>query len=237
MRELVTVVRRLARRVDELEFRAPVAWVYNPLDYARAATEAYLLRYAKPEVDALWLGMNPGPFGMAQTGVPFGEVHAVREWLGIDEKVGKPSREHPKRPIDGFDCARSEVSGARLWGFAKERYGTPEAFFRRFFVWNYCPLVFMSASGANVTPDKIAKEDQDDLHAACDAALAEFVATMKPRRILGIGEFAAKRARAALGSTGLPVDSILHPSPASPAANRGWSAQASARLVELGLGN
>ena len=25
--------------------------------------------------------MNPGPFGMVQTGVPFGEVEAVRSWL------------------------------------------------------------------------------------------------------------------------------------------------------------
>lgn len=235
MRELVTVVRRLARRVDELEFEAPVAWVYNPLNYARAATEAYLDRFARPGVDALWLGMNPGPFGMAQTGVPFGEVAAVRGWLGIEAKIEKPSREHPKRPIEGFECARSEVSGARLWGFARERFGTPNEFFRRFFVWNYCPLVFMSVSGANVTPDKIAKADQDALFGACDASLREFVAAIRPRRILGIGEFAAKRARLALVSSGIAVDSILHPSPASPAANRGWSAQAAARLVELGL--
>ena len=32
----------------------------------------------------VFLGMNPGPFGMAQVGVPFGEVAAVRDWLRID---------------------------------------------------------------------------------------------------------------------------------------------------------
>jgi len=235
MRELIEIARKLARSVDAIEFASPVSYVYDPLVYARAATEAYLEKFARPGVDALWLGMNPGPFGMAQTGVPFGEVAAVREWLGIEAKIEKPSREHPKRPIEGFECARSEVSGARLWGFARERFGTPTEFFRRFFVWNYCPLVFMSVSGANVTPDKIAKADQDALFGACDSSLREFVATIRPRRILGIGEFAAKRARLALGSSGIAVDSILHPSPASPAANRGWSAQAEARLVELGL--
>jgi single-strand selective monofunctional uracil DNA glycosylase len=235
MRDLIEITRQLARDVDALEFSTPVRYVYDPLVYARAATEQYLARYARRGIDALWLGMNPGPFGMAQTGVPFGEVAAVRDWLKIEAKVGRPPREHEKRPIEGFGCMRSEVSGARLWGFARERFGTPEKFFARYFVWNYCPLVFMAASGANVTPDKIAKEDQAALYAVCDRALRAFVAAIEPRRILGIGEFAAKRARLALAELGLPIDSILHPSPASPTANRGWTHQAAARLAELGL--
>jgi len=42
--------------------------------------------------------MNPGPWGMAQTGVPFGEINAVKDWLGINAEVDKPQKQHPKRP-------------------------------------------------------------------------------------------------------------------------------------------
>jgi single-strand selective monofunctional uracil DNA glycosylase len=238
MVDLIPIVRALARRVDALEFSAPVSHVYDPLVYARRATERYLERYAKRGVEALFLGMNPGPFGMAQTGVPFGEVSIVRDWLGIEEAVGKPAREHPKRPIEGFACRRSEVSGQRLWGFARDRFTTPDRFFARFFVWNYCPLVFMNESGGNVTPDKLRAIERDALLAICDDALREFVTALAPARVIGIGEFAAKRARAALHADGkdrIKIDSILHPSPASPAANRGWARQVARQLGALGL--
>ncbi len=237
MRELIEIAKQLRNSVDAMTFAAPVVYVYNPLVYAWPATKQYIERYARRGVEALWLGMNPGPFGMAQTGVPFGEVSCVRDWMGITAKVGKPPREHEKRPIEGFSCARSEVSGARLWGFARERFATPERFFERFFVWNYCPLVFMSESGANITPDKLRRSEQDELFAVLDDSLRKFIERLGPRRVLGVGEFAAKRTRLALGSSAsIPIDSILHPSPASPAANRGWAAQAEKRLVELGVG-
>ena len=124
--------------------------------YARAPHEQYLRRYgdARPS-RVLLMGMNPGPFGMAQTGVPFGDVRMVRDFLGIEAPVARPPREHPARPITGFACARSEVSGTRLWGWARDRFGTAERFFERFFVVNYCPLVFMEESGRNRTPDKL----------------------------------------------------------------------------------
>lgn len=212
-----------------------MAYVYNPLEYARAPAEAYLDRFARRGIDALWLGMNPGPFGMAQTGVPFGEVSLVRDWLGIEGVVRKPKREHPKRPIQGFDCPRSEVSGARLWGWARDRFGTPEAFFTRFFVWNYCPLVFMEESGRNLTPDKLAAEERTALFEHCDEALRRTVDILDPGLIVGIGGFAHKRAGAALPNDTRRVETILHPSPASPLANRGWAAQAEKQLAEMGL--
>jgi single-strand selective monofunctional uracil DNA glycosylase len=53
----------------------------------------------------VFIGMNPGPFGMVQCGVPFGEIAAARDWMGIDAPVEKPARENPKRPIEGFACA------------------------------------------------------------------------------------------------------------------------------------
>ena len=231
----IAIARWLARKTDTLVFRAPTACTYNPLVYARRSHEAYLEKYAKQGVDAILLGMNPGPWGMAQTGVPFGEVQFVREFLGIVEQVDQPARVHPKRPIEGFACTRSEVSGRRVWGWVKDRFGSPNAFSSRFLVANYCPLVFMEASGRNRTPDKLPAAEREPLFALCDEALRRLVAWCTPGRVIGVGSFAAGRARAALGSSGLPITSILHPSPASPAANRGWVAQVERQLLAQGI--
>jgi single-strand selective monofunctional uracil DNA glycosylase len=229
------ISRELSRRVGQLTFRPPVAVVYNPLDYARDLHEAYLERYGRGPKEAVLLGMNPGPFGMAQTGVPFGDVTMVRDFLGLDGTVSKPSPEHPKRCVQGLACPRSEVSGSRLWGWAKDEFGTADAFFARFFVANYCPLVFMEESARNLTPDKLPAGEQKALFAACDEALRGIVAILQPRHVIGVGAFAAERARVALVETGVNVGTILHPSPASPAANRGWAAQARKQLVDLGI--
>jgi len=235
LKELVRISRALAQEVDALEFGLPVTNVYDPLVYARAPHERYLTRYAHAGVETVLLGMNPGPFGMAQTGVPFGEVGIVRDWLGLEAPVARPPREHPARPVLGFACPRSEVSGARLWGWARERFGTPEAFFERFFVWNYCPLIFLEESGKNRTPDKLPREEREPLFAACDEALRGICALLEPRNVVGIGAFARDRATAALAGADHVLGTILHPSPASPAANRGWAPQAEAGLKRLGI--
>lgn len=226
---------QLCRELAPLRFAAPVTHVYNPLVYARAPHFAYVDRYAATPKRVIYLGMNPGPFGMAQTGVPFGEISAVRDWLGIRAGVDKPPREHPKRPVLGFACARSEVSGARLWGALKERYREPEAFFEHGYVANYCPLVFMEDSGKNRTPDKLLPAERERLYAACDNHLRELIDTLEPRYVIGVGKFAEERARSALAGRALEIGTIPHPSPANPAANRGWVNQVDAALSGLGL--
>jgi single-strand selective monofunctional uracil DNA glycosylase len=179
--------------------------------------------------------MNPGPFRMAQTGVPFGDPAMVRDFLGIDGPVGRPEPEHPKRAVLGFAQGRGEVSGARLWGWARERWGTPDRFFAGFFVANWCPLAFLDEGGRNVTPDKLPAPEREALREPCDRALRETVAALTPRLVVGVGAFAEKRACEALAGTGVAVGGILHPSPASPAANRGWAVQAERRLRALGV--
>lgn len=232
---LVRISRRLARDIDSLDTSRAAAYAYNPLIYARAPHELYLEKYGAGPKEALLLGMNPGPFGMAQTGVPFGDVGMVRDFLGIQAPVGRPPREHPKRPVEGFSCKRSEVSGTRLWGFAQERYGSPEAFFSRFFVVNYCPLVFMTETGSNLTPDKLPRELLREIEAICDEALRATVRALEPRLVIGVGGFAQKRAQQALTGLDVSIGTILHPSPASPAANRGWAEAARKQLAALGL--
>lgn len=179
--------------------------------------------------------MNPGPWGMAQTGVPFGTVNMVRDWMKIEGPVGKPAREHPKRPVLGFDVKREEVSGKRFWGWASDRFGTADHFFSRFFVANYCPLVFMEQSGRNRTPDKLPSAEKSELFQLCDQALRQVVLTLAPNLVIGIGKFAEDRAISALAGFDVRIGRVLHPSPASPMANRGWAQQAETQLARLGI--
>lgn len=232
---LQSITRRLVADVRRLRFGAPVAYVYNPLEYASQAHLRYVATYARVGVDVLLVGMNPGPWGMAQTGVPFGEVGMVRDWLGIDEPVRKPKREHPKRPVEGFSCSRREVSGMRLWGWARETFGTPKQFFSKFFVANYCPLCFMEISGRNLTPDKLPIAERGPLLKACDRAMRDTVLHLRPRMVIGVGGFAEKRASIALDGLDVTIGRISHPSPASPAANRGWAKLITAELGKMGI--
>lgn len=232
---LIESARALSRAVANLRFADPVTHTYNPLDYAAAPHEAYLSRFGSPGKKILFLGMNPGPWGMAQIGVPFGEISFVRDWMKIEEPVSRPNPEHPKRPIEGFACIKSEVSGRRLWGLFAQRFPDARDFFKSHFVANYCPLVFMSASGANLTPDKLPAPETAPLFAACDHHLREAVSWMKPATVVGVGAFAVERARLALVGMDVRFARILHPSPASPAANRDWAGTAVRQLVQAGL--
>jgi single-strand selective monofunctional uracil DNA glycosylase len=222
-----------------LRFAAPVTHVYNPLDYAAAVHGAYLARFGQGRKKVVFLGMNPGPFGMAQTGVPFGEIAAVRDWLGLAGTIGQPAQPHPQRPVEGFACPRSEVSGKRLWGLFKTRFAKPEAFFADHYVANYCPLVFMEDSGKNHTPDQLPAHESAPLYAACDRHLARLVAALGPAWVVGIGGFATDRARTALAAPiaagTLQVVQVLHPSPASPAANKDWAGQVTKALIAAGI--
>jgi single-strand selective monofunctional uracil DNA glycosylase len=234
--KLSRISRELLEQVERLRFGAPVTCVYNPLAYAWEPHEQYLERYGAGPKRVLLVGMNPGPFGMVQTGVPFGDVGAVRRWLEIHGKVTRPAHEHPKRPVLGFECTRSEVSGSRVWGWAQQRFGTPARFFRDFFIANYCPLAFMEETGRNRTPDKLAATEREPLFEACDLALARVIESLSPRFVIGIGAFAEQRIHAALGENAeVTVSCILHPSPASPLANRNWAGTIEAQLTEVGV--
>lgn len=229
------IVDRLVQDLRPMRFAPPVTHVYNPLEYARAPFDAYLQKYGQGPKEVVLVGMNPGPYGMAQTGVPFGEVPHVRDWLQVTGPVGRPPVEHPKRPIQGFGCPRSEVSGARVWGWARSRFGTPDAFFRRFFIVNYCPLVFMEDSGRNRTPDKLTAAERKDLYTACNRSLRAQIEHLQPKVLVAVGKFAEARAQEALEGLDLHIGCVAHPSPANPAANRGWDEIMDRTLSDLGI--
>jgi len=242
--EVLAATAEMCDKVGRLDFNEPVACIYNPLDYAWILHEAYVRKWGASRRRVLMMGMNPGPWGMAQTGVPFGEVDVVRNFLGLSGSVNHPDPEHPKRPVQGLDCPRSEVSGRRLWGYFAERFGSPQEFFADHFVVNYCPLVFMEDSARNRTPDKLPKVESAPLFEACDRRLVRLVGLYRPEWVVGVGGFARKKLDALFGSKAprealehVParIGTVLHPSPASPAANRGWAAAAERQLVEQGV--
>lgn len=236
---LIDAAKALADDVDALTFTTPAAYVMNPLRYAWAMHAAYLTRFGSTTKRTLFLGMNPGPYGMVQTGVPFGAVSVVREWLRLDEKITSPDVAHPKRPIEGLLTTREEVSGARLWGLFRARFMTTDAFFAEHIVMNWCPLAFLDEGGRNVTPDKLAKGERQPLESACDAHLARIIDAIAPEFVVGVGKFAEARARVVVESGATrarpTITTILHPSPASPLANKGFEAEAVRALVDAGV--
>lgn len=232
---LMAAAHKLSARVERLRFTRPVTHVYNPLDYAWRAYELYLRRYGNSTKRVIFLGMNPGPFGMAQTGIPFGQIAAVRDWLGIEAKIDKPRKENPKRRVLGFDCHRSEISGERLWGLFQQRFSTADNFFRDHIVMNYCPLAFIEAGGRNRTPDKLPPREREKLFAACDEHLREIVRILEPEWLVGIGDFAMKRAKSILAHGRPQLGQILHPSPACPASNENWAGKVTRQLYALGI--
>ncbi|PID38154.1 MAG: single-stranded DNA-binding protein [Proteobacteria bacterium] len=234
---LIAAATTLNRALKRLSFREPTTHVYNPLDYALGNYRRYVARYGQGDKRALFIGMNPGPFGMAQTGVPFGDVPSVRDFLGITGSVRRPENEHEKRLVLGMDCPRVEVSGRRLWSAIEEAFGSAETFFSRYFIDNYCPLVFMEGErGRNRTPDKLPKAERLPLFAACDEHLRAVVEALKPQFVIGIGAFAEARIKEALeGHDDLTIGRVLHPSPASPRANQGWTKVVKEELSTLGV--
>jgi single-strand selective monofunctional uracil DNA glycosylase len=232
---LIAAAQGLRDRVARMRFAPPVAYVYNPLQYAWQPHEMYLRKYGRGRKRVIFMGINPGPYGMTQTGVPFGEIAAVRDWLEIEAPVQHPPQEHPRRPVEGFACRRSEVSGRRLWGFFKAQYKTPQAFFKHHFVVNYCPLVFMEESGLNRTPDKLPAGERSALLAACDEHLREVAEILRVEWAIGIGGFAEKRLQETLAGMPIQIGRIPHPSPANPSANRDWATPVREILAGYGL--
>lgn len=235
---LIAATHRLNDALAPLSFGKPVALTYNPLSYAGASYEKYLRTYADGTKRALFLGMNPGPFGMTQTGVPFGEVAAVKNWLHIEAPIGKPPVEHPKRPVLGFDCPRSEVSGRRLWSLFAENYGTADNFFKTNFVANYCPLVWMSETGANITPDKLSALDRKPVEEACMDYLEDTIRILQPEILVGVGGYARKQLEQIsprFPNREFTLGTLLHPSPASPISNKNWPELPKQQLKDMGL--
>src|SRR5690625_2412586 len=80
--QLVQLSQQLRDEVNQLSWQTP-SHVYNPLNYAWGNHLAYIQRFGVTTGRVLMVGMNPGPWGMAQTGIPFGDVELVSQWLQL----------------------------------------------------------------------------------------------------------------------------------------------------------
>ncbi|XP_012233576.1 single-strand selective monofunctional uracil DNA glycosylase [Linepithema humile] len=234
--KLLSIEQKLCAKLQNITFPSSVQYIYNPLEYAFETHAMYVRKYCTGVKKILFVGMNPGPWGMSQTGVPFGEISMVRDWLKISGPVGHPSKEHSDRKVMGFQCTRSEISGLRLWGLFKELCGSPENFFEHAYIHNYCPLAFMDVKARNITPAELKGEGQNILHEACDRSLIDIIQLLKAEIIIGIGNYAEKRIQLAVQTAGLSVEVMVlrHPSPRA-VGNNNWKEIAKQRLEELGL--
>lgn len=225
MATLDAAAARLRDALDAYPRPRRVAYVYHPLRYAWEAHAAYLARYGGGAGRALFVGMNPGPWGMTQSGVPLADPSWARGWMGLGGRVEAPAaRVHPRIPVLGYASTRRDPTGGKFYGWARARFGTAEAFFARAFVLNYCPLLFLDEAGRNVTLPQLAGADARPLFARCDRHLAEALRALRPRLVLPMGAFAAERVRGALEAERIdaPLRPVRHPSPANPANNAGW---------------
>jgi len=209
--------------------------VYNPIDYASESHDLYLKKYGNGQKRILFMGMNPGPWGMVQTGIPFGAIQPVKNFLKIKTRINKPTFQHEKRPVNGFDCSRQEVSGSRLWSWVENNWTNADSFFCNCFVHNYCPLAFFDAQGRNITPEKINSIERLALEDLCGEFLLNLALAMNCEWVIGIGNYAESKAKKILQNTHIKVGKLLHPSPASPLANKGWAAMATKQMISYGL--
>jgi len=235
---VLDIEKRLSAALNQIPLSPPVEYSYNPLDYAWDTHSCLVTKYCNSRKRILFVGMNPGPWGMVQTGIPFGEVRIVQDWLGIIGNIGKPDKEHPKRKVQGFQCCRSEISGQRFWGFFRDLCLLPENFFKNCFVYSYCPLSFMHSSARNITPPELKSCDRQALTKLCDTALAEIMTALGVEIAIGIGKFAEYRIRETvkqMGPSHITVGCILHPSPISPAANKGWKESVTKSLMDMNI--
>jgi single-strand selective monofunctional uracil DNA glycosylase len=236
---IVVVAKKLSNRCDPIApkiiAQTQVEYVTNPLSYAWQYHESYLSQYSGLGAKTLLLGMNPGPYGMAQCGVPFGATDIARDFLSITGEICDPIGRHPKRPIEGLEFSRQEVSGTRLWGLLKQIWKTPQQIHENVFLVNHCPLLMLGGSGKNITPDNISGSAKQEVLEICDQHLIEVVDSLAIERIVGIGKYAEKRAKLALPKHDIEITTCWHPSPASPLANRNdgadWRGQVKSVLL------
>lgn len=211
---VVRLAHGMRRKLDSLSLEFS-GYIYDPLSYAGEMHDRYLAMSVREDQKVMFLGMNPGPFGMMQTGVPFGDIDSVKGFLGLDGTVKKPHVMCPERPVEGMATTRREMSGRRIWGAVESEF-TRDEFFDFAAVMNWCPLCFLDDKGRNVTPDKLSKEDRAKFYPICDEWLGDVIRVIDPDILVGIGNFTAGRMR----GFGKEVIVMPHPSPL----NRGSAA-------------
>ncbi len=191
--------------------------VCNPLVYAWENYAEYVRMSVSNSSIILFLGMNPGPYGMMQTGVPFGDINAVKNYLKISGTVLEPECNPPHKRVEGMKISRGEISGQKFWKMAST-YGSPEEFFAVASVFSFCPLAFIDGR-RNITPDELPVSDRKTIDRICGSSLSALLDILSPSRCIALGHYAEKR----LLSSGVDAPVYFpHPSPRNPKSMEFW---------------
>ncbi len=161
------VWRRSARRWEDLApaLRRATGWrIWNPGLYGETWHARFRRLYRPGQHPLVVFGLNPGPYGMAQTGIPFTDIRRLvsalpdlaAELRGRGERVEPPGLAPPGlRPY----LSRSfESSAVRVYRFLKKGWGGAERGWTEVVVANPCTLLFIDpAEGKNRTPADLAR--------------------------------------------------------------------------------
>jgi single-strand selective monofunctional uracil DNA glycosylase len=244
--------KRAARRFEPMarQLARATGWlVLNPGRYGERWHARFRRAYPMSPRPLLVFGLNPGPYGMAQTGVPFTDLKRLesalpglwKDLVASGEPVTRPGLAPPS--LARHLTRTFESSSVRVYRFLERAYGRPELALREVVFVNPCPLLFIDPeTGANRTPADLpralrARKAAELVHAFEElrrATVLEAVAELEPRGAILLGRDVAaavgEALRAALGARS--VVEWEHPARAVPET---WSRGLADELRKRGL--
>ncbi|XP_037927861.1 single-strand selective monofunctional uracil DNA glycosylase-like [Teleopsis dalmanni] len=173
-------------------YRAPIediTHIYNPVEYAADLHCEYLRKYLDRPKRVVFLAVHPEQNGMAQTGVPFGNVSTVRDMMKLCGEVKQPNRLHPKHPVLGLNCHINEPSGVRFWGLMDKIAGSLDTFSEQCFVHTFCPLLFFNEYGRTIEPCVLPFEIKYPMRDLLVEALCKEMKLVQPEIIVVTGNY------------------------------------------------
>ncbi|XP_055849953.1 single-strand selective monofunctional uracil DNA glycosylase [Episyrphus balteatus] len=228
-KQFIDIECNLNKELANLKF-PNITHVYNPIEYAFDLHCQYLKKYLNGPKKMLLIGMNPGPNGMAQNGVPFGNTNTVKNLMKIEGQVEQPPSLHPKRPVTGLACKTEEPSGVRIWTLIGKLAGSLEIFSQQCFMHNFCPLAFFDVQGKNITPGELKGDVKAEVRNICLKYLEQEIQLIQPEIIIAIGSYVGDcmkrlaKQSIYIGSN-IKILQLAHPSPRS-VNNNNWPEKA-----------
>ncbi|KAI8124664.1 hypothetical protein FF38_10666 [Lucilia cuprina] len=221
-RQFYKLETQLNEKLRNITTPLEISYIYNPVEYAADLHQAYLKKYLKGGKKVLFIGLNPGPNGMGQTGIPFGNITTVRDKMGLNGTVNQPPNIHPKRPVNGLATTIEEPSGKRLWTkFQELSDGSLDIFFEQCFVYNFCPLLFYNSKGDYISPQKLKAPYNRQISNACLHTIEQILELIQPEVIVAIGRYAYDNLKAVKYCIEKRLLYLRHPSPR--ACTKNWS--------------
>lgn len=220
----------LNNELNELQFPKNITHIYNPIVYALNLHCQYIKKFLNGKKKVMLIGMNPGPNGMVQNGVPFGNTNTVKNLMKIQGQVDQPPSLNPKRPVTGLSCTTEEPSGVRIWNLLQKLAGSLEVFGEQCFLHNFCPLAFFDEQGKNITPSELKGKIKSTLRDICLKYLEKEIQLIQPEIIIAIGSYVGDSLRklskqSIYVRTNIKILQLAHPSPRS-LNNNNWPEKA-----------